>query len=106
MTHAQTKKKMNQFLDSFDEKITMHTEDGGLNTTHKSIDHKVGSDVEALDRKKQTTTKYSTVSLDDLSPEGRRIFLDYQRDGYAIVENFFTPKKLAKLQEDMTKVLE
>jgi ectoine hydroxylase-related dioxygenase (phytanoyl-CoA dioxygenase family) len=98
----QTKKKMDKFLDSFDSNITMHTrEDGKKDLTHKSIDYKRG-----VDAPKQTLTRFSTLTADDLSPESLDIFQRYQRDGYVIVEDFFKGKALKKLQEDMGKILD
>lgn len=101
---TQTKKNMNQFLDSFDQNITMHTKEGGSeNSTHLSIDHKKGSSTEK--QKKETITRFSTMTMDDLSPQGVEILKKYQRDGYVIVEDFFVGKSLDKLQKDMAIIL-
>jgi hypothetical protein len=55
-----TKTKMNEFLNSFENNITIWTKDDDV--THKNIDHKKG----IIDNK-NTTTQFSTITFDELS---------------------------------------
>jgi len=89
---------MNSFLDSFDDKITMHT--AVDKTTHKSIDFKKGF-VES----NQTTTPFSTVQLENLSKNAKKHFEEYLKNGFTIIENIIPKEDLKLIQNDTKNIL-
>lgn len=81
-TSAGTKKKMDQFLDSFDDKVTIWTKAG--DETHKTTDNRPG-----VTSNKTFYSKYSSVPIDALSSQAHRDIETYLRDGYVIMENVY-----------------
>lgn len=75
-----TKKKMDQFLDSFDDKVTIWTKPG--DETHKSTEHRPG-----VESEKQFFSRHSNTPIDSLSAQARQDIETYLRDGYVILEN-------------------
>jgi len=92
---AKTREKMNSFLDSFDEKITIDSD-----LTHKSIDNKPNTVEE-----EPTLTRFSNLRMSDLSPESKRDYQNFQKDGYVIMENLMSPADLDLLQRDTRNIL-
>lgn len=97
MAKPSTRVKMAQFLDSFDDKITIDSD----KTTHKSIDH-----VKNSKEVKPSLTPYSTLTRDDLTDDVKGYFDTIQRDGMVIIEDLVSPADLAQLKLDTRIILD
>jgi hypothetical protein len=86
------KGKMNKFLDSFDEKVTMHTTQD--QETHKSVEHLKGTS----GTKSQPTSVYSTLTRESLSGTALAYLDKYNQDGYCVIENLFSQREIEFLQ--------
>jgi hypothetical protein len=93
------KGKMNKFLDSFDEKVTIHTSQD--QETFKSVEHVKGS----VSTSPPTST-FSTMTREQMSGTALTYFDKYMQDGYCIIENLFSQRDVAYLQSETRRILD
>eukprot|EP01126_Amoeba_proteus_P044211 TRINITY_DN48_c0_g1_i1.p1 TRINITY_DN48_c0_g1~~TRINITY_DN48_c0_g1_i1.p1 ORF type:complete len:326 (-),score=66.13 TRINITY_DN48_c0_g1_i1:280-1257(-) len=91
-----TKQKLDHFLNSFDEKITIHST---RDLTHKSLDH---TDLKG----KRTVTPFSVVTKEDLSTEARKSVEKYQTEGFCVLEDMLSAEELVTLQKETARILD
>eukprot|EP00759_Apiculatamorpha_spiralis_P005056 PhF_6_TR13010/c0_g1_i1/m.20616 len=99
-----TKSKMNVFLDSFDENITIHTD--LQDETHKSIHHTMKAGPNINNESNNMCSQFSLKRLQDLSPQARSIYDEYRSNGFAFIPNFVEKKDVPLVQHDLSKILE
>lgn len=89
---------MDTFLGSFEDNVTLQT---GTDSTFLSVDHTAGAQT-----KQQLTTPVSPIKYNDLEPELRKLFDDYQRDGYVYLGKVLNKSQLQHLQRDTRTILD
>lgn len=94
------KGKMNKFLDSFDEKVTMHTTQD--QETHKSVEHLKGT----AGPQSAPLSRYSTMTRDQMSGTALAHFDKYMNDGYCVIEDLFSQREIAFLQSETRRILD
>eukprot|EP01124_Arcella_intermedia_P003390 TRINITY_DN11862_c0_g1_i1.p1 TRINITY_DN11862_c0_g1~~TRINITY_DN11862_c0_g1_i1.p1 ORF type:complete len:325 (+),score=49.98 TRINITY_DN11862_c0_g1_i1:61-1035(+) len=93
-----TKHKIDQFLNSFEKKITIAAPD---DLTHKSTEYLAGKT-----DKEPTTSRFSTVKVSECSEQLRRDFAMLQTEGMVILEDMVTPEELAAIKRDCAQILD
>uniref|UniRef100_A0A0G4EY04 Fe2OG dioxygenase domain-containing protein n=1 Tax=Chromera velia CCMP2878 TaxID=1169474 RepID=A0A0G4EY04_9ALVE len=93
------KSKMDKFLDSFDDNITLQNDSSTFQGVDRTAEYAIIEDGASL-------ANWTELKRSDLSGENLANFDAYQRDGYVILPDVFSKEELQALQRDSKRILD